>query len=114
MFYCDFCRAAYKWPRSAGWPYMGVSRGKCEMCDTVEYCHDVPSQHLPDAQYIYESVMKECTECGVRRVHKKDDYVCVFCRGEVALPDPHKEIHEADATAKARIDDLLDKYRTSR
>jgi len=42
MFYCEPCEKKYNWPNS----FM-KSRGKCEMCDNVGVCNDVPSKYLP-------------------------------------------------------------------
>src|SRR4051794_21191986 len=84
MFYCDFCRAAQGWPRSAGWPHMGISEGPCEMCGQHHVCHDVPSDRLVGrAGGKKRLTLKDCAECGHRRYADKDDYLCVFCRGDV-------------------------------
>lgn len=42
MFFCEECRVANDWP--------GIrlaSRGKCEVCEKVADCYDVPSSYLP-------------------------------------------------------------------
>lgn len=106
MFYCEYCRVTHDWPRSIGWPFMGVSRGNCELCGEGSYCHDVPSASLPEVicppgQY------KFCPECGARRFHGLTDYLCIFCRGDKELPDPDEEIRQADERMKARVDKLV-------
>lgn len=42
MFYCDPCRVQNQWPNS-----LRQSYGKCEMCEKVSPCWDVPSKYLP-------------------------------------------------------------------
>jgi hypothetical protein len=46
MFFCENCRVKNKWPKSLGWPFMGVSYGRCEICRKHTECHDVPSSAL--------------------------------------------------------------------
>ena len=41
MFYCEACRELNKWPIS-----VFRSQGKCECCDEVALCNDVPSKFL--------------------------------------------------------------------
>lgn len=41
MFYCNKCKDEKGWPES--W---SKSYGKCEICDEVATCNDVPSSHL--------------------------------------------------------------------
>lgn len=43
MFFCETCRVARNLPRS----FLSTSYGKCEVCDRVGLCNDVPSKHLP-------------------------------------------------------------------
>lgn len=43
MFYCDPCAIKKNWPIS-----MFQSYGKCELCDKVDECNDVPSSYLPE------------------------------------------------------------------
>jgi hypothetical protein len=43
MFYCEPCRKKWRWPMS-----MHKSKGRCEICNHLEACYDVPSRHLPD------------------------------------------------------------------
>lgn len=47
MFFCEPCRVEKKWPKSLGFPFMGVSYGFCEICGKTADCHDVPSSALP-------------------------------------------------------------------
>jgi|WetSurMetagenome_2_1015567.scaffolds.fasta_scaffold160858_2 hypothetical protein len=47
MFYCDKCRKKYNWPES-----MCKSRGKCEICDKISSCNDVPSSRLPSKKTV--------------------------------------------------------------
>jgi len=42
MFFCERCKIEMYWPES-----MSRSYGKCEVCDLVAVCYDVPSQYLP-------------------------------------------------------------------
>ena len=42
MFYCGTCEKDNEWPDS-----FIKSYGKCEMCDNVALCNDVPSRYLP-------------------------------------------------------------------
>ena len=41
MFYCNNCRVKNNWPESIVGSY-----GKCEVCDTIDYCNDFPSTKL--------------------------------------------------------------------
>ena len=41
MFFCEECRIKNEWVGS-----IWKSRGKCELCDKVADCHDVPSRYL--------------------------------------------------------------------
>lgn len=43
MFYCEKCRIEKDWPGAI----MAFSRGACEVCGTVDVCHDAPSCALP-------------------------------------------------------------------
>jgi hypothetical protein len=42
MFFCEACEKANNWPNS-----IFKSYGKCEICDKVGECNDVPSKYLP-------------------------------------------------------------------
>lgn len=42
MFFCEPCREERSWPDS-----MFTSYGRCEICDKVAECNDVPSRYLP-------------------------------------------------------------------
>ena len=42
MFFCDKCAEKRDWPES-----FSKSYGKCEICDNVTVCSDVPSRYLP-------------------------------------------------------------------
>ena len=44
MFYCQECATRNGWPDYYGLP---VSRGPCEVCNTVSACFDMPSRSLP-------------------------------------------------------------------
>jgi hypothetical protein len=46
MFFCEECRVKNDYPTSLGYPYMGTSYGKCELCGKIRVCHDVPTQAL--------------------------------------------------------------------
>jgi hypothetical protein len=48
MFFCEECRKKNDWPTSLGYPFMGVSYGRCEICKKTDECHDVPSSRLPE------------------------------------------------------------------
>jgi hypothetical protein len=52
MIFCEYCRLKKKWPRSAGFPLIGiVENSKCEVCSTRTNCHDVPAIKLvPDSE----------------------------------------------------------------
>lgn len=43
MFYCEPCRVKQRWRTS-----IVISRGPCEMCDTLADCYDAPSGTLRD------------------------------------------------------------------
>jgi len=50
MFYCDECKVKNNWPES-----LFKSIGKCECCEKVKECNDIPSNRLPmltTAQFI--------------------------------------------------------------
>jgi len=49
MFYCEKCEEKYGWPDS-----LFKSYGKCEMCDKVAECNDVPSKYLPTPKIVKE------------------------------------------------------------
>ena len=42
MFYCDPCKDEKGYPES-----FSKSSGKCEICDQIAVCNDVPSSRLP-------------------------------------------------------------------
>ena len=42
MFYCDECAKKRDWPKT-----LFKSKGKCEICDKVRVCNDMPSSKLP-------------------------------------------------------------------
>ncbi len=44
MFYCEPCRVENNWPKSM---LAYISRGMCEICETVQSCYDIPSKDLP-------------------------------------------------------------------
>ena len=46
MFYCNDCANKHQWPETGFKSY-----GKCEMCDQVAGCNDMPSYLLPPARY---------------------------------------------------------------
>lgn len=54
MFFCNPCATKREWPQS-----MFKSRGKCEICNEIAVCNDIPSSNLP--------LPKNCVECGARR-----------------------------------------------
>lgn len=43
MFYCEPCGHHQGWPTDI---FVPRSRGKCEMCDALAVCFDVPSSRL--------------------------------------------------------------------
>ncbi len=104
MFYCDYCRAAWEWPRSLGWPVMGVSWGRCELCDNQDHCHDVPLAVLSRYKNKRMLKVKDCGECQQRRPHWVADYICVFCRGDIERPDPEADLKQANLEAKLRLE----------
>ncbi len=65
MFYCEKCKIKYGWPG-----IMPSSRGKCECCDEVAYCYDVPSGHLPDPK---EQVCEQCENPNLKGIHTCDE-----------------------------------------
>lgn len=52
MIFCESCRIKKKWPRSTGFPYIGVRQStQCEVCLKIRNCHDVPGSMLvPESQ----------------------------------------------------------------
>ena len=47
MLYCENCRIQKNWPRSAGYPFIGVvSNSRCEQCGARGDCNDVPALKL--------------------------------------------------------------------
>lgn len=94
MFYCDYCRVAWEYPKSLGWPSMGVSQGQCELCLEVRACHDVHHSQLERYKNSRQMKLMQCGECDERRWSWKDDYLCIFCRGDAELPNPEKELAE--------------------
>jgi len=47
MLYCENCRIQKNWPRSAGYPFIGVvSNSRCEQCGALGDCNDVPALKL--------------------------------------------------------------------
>lgn len=54
MFYCDKCKEKKGWPES--W---AKSYGKCEICDEVALCNDVPSSHLREISKEKQQVKDE-------------------------------------------------------
>lgn len=42
MFYCDECAKKYEYPKT-----IFKSDGKCECCDKMATCNDMPSKYLP-------------------------------------------------------------------
>jgi len=74
MFYCEDCRREKDWPAS----FM-TSKGKCEICDKVAICNDVPSSDLPkrvvnqpDLSELKELNDEEtCPACGHTRKKSK-------------------------------------------
>lgn len=53
MFYCEECRKENKYPES-----FTTSMGRCEICKTSKYCHDVPSSSLPKPKETVLDVIK--------------------------------------------------------
>lgn len=105
MFYCEFCRVQLELNPSAGWPHMGVSRGRCELCGVGHYCHD---RKLPAAEGTKEPYrMMKCAECNERHYGEENDYLCTFCRGIHKRPDPDAIMREADAAVKAQVEARL-------
>lgn len=43
MFYCEKCAKKNEWPETVFKSY-----GKCECCDKVAECNDMPSRYLPN------------------------------------------------------------------
>lgn len=107
MFYCDWCRAAREWPKAIGWPGMGTSQGKCELCSNVDICHDVPSTVLSRYKNQRQLKIHDCGECGKQRYGWKNDYICVFCRGDVLPPDIAEDIRKYEE----RIAEIGKRYR---
>lgn len=60
MFFCDSCAKKCGWPSS-----IMKSHGKCEMCENVSVCNDVPSRYLPPIAPASEYV-------GKHRLDKED------------------------------------------
>lgn len=47
MIFCEDCRVKKKWPRAAGFPYIGIKQnGTCEICKKHDDCHDIPASKL--------------------------------------------------------------------
>jgi len=52
MKFCEDCRIKKHWPRSTGFPYIGIAmNSKCEVCGKHTDCNDVPGLELvPDSE----------------------------------------------------------------
>ena len=47
MKFCEDCRIKKNWPRSTGFPYIGIAlNSKCEVCGKHTDCNDVPGLEL--------------------------------------------------------------------
>jgi hypothetical protein len=75
MFFCEKCRVKNHWPTSLGYPFMGHSFGRCEVCTTTGECHDVPSGALTpdDEKPAHQKQMDKIVEEEYRR--KAEDLI---------------------------------------
>lgn len=87
MFFCGTCQKENKWPES-----ISTSFGKCEVCDRVGGCFNVPSKNLPEPPKTPQT-WSIPAEPGPEVTHVKDRYRDVWRRrGPVWIHEsPHGE-----------------------
>jgi hypothetical protein len=72
MFYCEECRIKHNYPGAVGWPTIGMSYGKCEICGKLAECHDVSSDSLSSPKHRRERVGRDrCSGMSLPKVAQK-------------------------------------------
>ena len=92
MLFCENCRERNKWPRSSGYPYIGLrENAKCEVCRKFDVCHDVPGLMLVPGS---EKTQTEKTldKAIQQEYHQKaDSLTIVYVSGRSAGQLNHRE-----------------------
>lgn len=82
MIFCEDCRIKKNWPRHAGFPYAGITFGKCEVCGKAKDCNDVPAVKLIKQKTSEERLVNKIMEDGYRQ--KAEGLVVVNVSGAEA------------------------------
>lgn len=71
MFYCEEDRKKNGWPKG-----FSISRGKCEICNHIRDCYDVPSKNLP---------MPPQQHVLVTHINCREEGSCPICDGGLGI-----------------------------
>lgn len=91
MIFCEDCRLKKQWPRSPGFPFVGIEKSvKCEVCHKKTDCHTVPTVVLlPEAERTFDQkLVYKIMEEGFK--DRADSLVVVHVSGAEAGKINHR------------------------